>query len=318
MEMKGLVRKLGIGLGLGLLIWIAFGIWADWSALKETLFQIPGQAMVLMFSFTLLGYVVRFLRWELYLRVLGIRLSLGQSAIVFGSGFSVAVTPGKAGEVLKSFFLQRLTQVEVMRTAPIVLAERATDLMGMLLLASWGIRLFPNGEYLLVGTLGFLILLVILLQSKQLMEKVFCWMKQRGALKRVAERLEVFYESSFVLFRWRTLILGTLLSTLSWGLECVTLYWVFRGLGLDLGMVEAVFTFAFSSIAGAVSMLPGGLGVAETSMTAILMGLGVERTGAVAATMLGRLATLWFGVILGVFVLVGFRKRLLVEKREGI
>lgn len=314
MDVDRLIRKLGLGFLLGLVVWIGFGIWADLPALKKAWVNIPWQALALIFLFPLIGYIFRFLRWELYLRELDIRISPLQSAIVFFSGFSMSITPGKAGEVLKSFLLERVTRVEVVRSAPIVLAERATDLMAMLLLAAWGIGLFPHGEWLLLATLLFIVVLIILLQLRGTMGSLFQWMKKRESLQRLAEKAEIFYHSSFSLFRWRTLTLALGLSGLSWFLECVALYWIFKGLGVHLGLVEAVFSFAFSSIAGAVSMLPGGLGAAETSLTALLMALGTAQTEAVASTILIRFATLWFGVILGMIVFLGWGQRYL--KRE--
>jgi uncharacterized membrane protein YbhN (UPF0104 family) len=55
-------------------------------------------------------------------------------------------------------------------------------------------------------------------------------------------------------------------------------------------------------------MLPGGLGVAEGSLTALLAGLGTPLPQAAAATLLVRAATLWLAVGLGVVtLLVAFR-----------
>jgi len=65
----------------------------------------------------------------------------------------------------------------------------------------------------------------------------------------------------------------------------------------------AVFVLAFSTVIGAVSALPGGLGAAEASiagMLTLLLTLGADT--AAAATLLIRFATLWFGVVLGLIV----------------
>ena len=54
-------------------------------------------------------------------------------------------------------------------------------------------------------------------------------------------------------------------------------------------------------MAGAVLLLPGGLGAAETGITTLgqaLVGLG--SAAAAGATLLIRLCTLWFGVGLGI------------------
>jgi uncharacterized protein (TIRG00374 family) len=73
--------------------------------------------------------------------------------------------------------------------------------------------------------------------------------------------------------------------------------------------LDAIFVFSFSSIAGALSMLPGGLGVTEASMTGLMIGLGIDKSNAIAATLLGRFTTLWFGVIIGITVLLVNQKR---------
>jgi uncharacterized protein (TIRG00374 family) len=97
----------------------------------------------------------------------------------------------------------------------------------------------------------------------------------------------------------------TLLSALSWFCECLAAYVCVRGLRLDLSLPDTVVAFSLGSLAGAASFLPGGLGVAEASMTGLIRVLGdVSRAAAAAATVLIRLATLWYGVALGLIGLV--------------
>jgi uncharacterized protein (TIRG00374 family) len=65
-------------------------------------------------------------------------------------------------------------------------------------------------------------------------------------------------------------------------------------------MAAAVFVLSFSTAVGAVSALPGGLGAAEVSIAGMLtLILGMPPAEATSATVLIRLATLWFGVALG-------------------
>jgi uncharacterized protein (TIRG00374 family) len=64
-----------------------------------------------------------------------------------------------------------------------------------------------------------------------------------------------------------------------------------------------VFILAFSTVVGAASALPGGIGAAEVSIAGMLTLLaGITPAAASAATLLIRLATLWFGVLLGLVV----------------
>lgn len=233
----------------------------------------------------------------------------------------MAITPGKAGEVLKSFLLKRIEQIEIARTAPIVLAERLTDLLAMVALAAWGASRFSYGRWVLGGTLVFLVILILILQNRSLSLWIIDKIHQLKWGKGIAEKLHLFYDSTQVILRFRMLFLTTSISILSWFFECVSLYFVLKGLGLGLEglIVDAVYIFSFSSIAGAISMLPGGLGVAETSMTGMMIGIGMEEGQAIVATLMGRFGTLWFGVLIGLLVLATWgRKYMQKEGRNRI
>ena len=63
--------------------------------------------------------------------------------------------------------------------------------------------------------------------------------------------------------------------------------------------------YAISVLAGAVSFIPGGLGSTEAVMGLLLVLVGAEPATAIAATIICRLATLWFAVVIGVVVVGG-------------
>ena len=62
-------------------------------------------------------------------------------------------------------------------------------------------------------------------------------------------------------------------------------------------------------VAGALAMLPGGLGVTEAGMAGSLqvLGHGITPSIATGATLLVRLATLWWAVIVGALALISLR-----------
>ena len=71
--------------------------------------------------------------------------------------------------------------------------------------------------------------------------------------------------------------------------------------------------YALAMLAGALSFLPGGLGGAEAVMVAALTLKGVDQPSAVAATIIIRLATLWFAVALGLLATMLGKKILYPE-----
>jgi uncharacterized protein (TIRG00374 family) len=75
-------------------------------------------------------------------------------------------------------------------------------------------------------------------------------------------------------------------------------------MGADIPLAFAVFVYALAMLAGAVSFMPGGLGGAEAVMVGLLVWKGMSNADAVAATVLIRLATLWFAVAIGALMLL--------------
>ena len=101
----------------------------------------------------------------------------------------------------------------------------------------------------------------------------------------------------------------TIVSLCAWGFECLVYYLILLNINIDFGIFWASFSYAFATIAGAVSMLPGGIGVTEGSLTFLLTQKGISNSTAVATTLLVRIITLWFAVLVGVVSVFFYQKR---------
>ena len=79
---------------------------------------------------------------------------------------------------------------------------------------------------------------------------------------------------------------------------------MFKGLGVAATLDQSTFLYAFSTVFGAPS--PGGMGMADLALSegALSMIHGITPGQALAASLLVRVATLWFGVVLGAFALL--------------
>lgn len=251
------------------------------------------QLFPLALGLTALNYLLRFWRWQRYLGRLEIVVPPGRSFAIFVAGLTMTITPAKLGEVLKCGLLKRSFAVPVRRTAPIVLAERVTDATGVVVLAVAGGAGTSRWPLIALALAGVAVIVVVV---------------RSGLLDRFG-RLGEAPERARALLETRLLVGMTVLSAASWLCECLAAYVCVRGLHIDLSLADTIVVFSLGSLAGALSFLPGGLGVAETSMTGLMRILGdVPKASAAAAIVLIRVATLWFAVALG---LVG----LAVEER---
>jgi glycosyltransferase 2 family protein len=308
--MTGLGRRLALGAGLGVLVVVGLMLASDLSALRGTFAALSWAPFGWALCLSLTGYLLRVVKWEVYLRALDIRIPLGPSVLCFFAGMVMSITPGKVGEVLKSFLLRQAYEVPIARSAPIVVAERLTDLMALLLLTSLGVATSGYGwGVLIVGTI-LVAAMMLVFSWAPLGRWVLRLCATLPVVGRIAPRLEEARIAMQALMgRW--VLLATLtLSVIAWGLEAIGTWLILGGLtevAVTLG--EATFVYAFSTVAGALTMLPGGLIATEGSMIALLeLTMGVAPTGevATAATLLVRFATLWFGVALGGLALWGF------------
>ncbi len=239
-------------------------------------------------------------------------MTWGTSAVVCFAGMVMSITPGKVGEVLKSVLLERAVGVPAARTAPVVLMERVTDLLGLCVIAALGVGVFGQGLWPLLICVGLLGVGLVVLSRRGLVLMMLTRMQTWPALGRAVPALTEAYESVGRLMSLNALGVTTLLSVGAWGLEGVAFYAIIEGLGgKPWALVEAMFIFSLTTILGALSFLPGGVGVTEGGMVGLLEVLEVfeDQSVALAATYLIRLATLWFGVGLGALAWAVFEWR---------
>ena len=306
--MERLKRNLIVALALGVAVYLLLAIFSGFNDLR-TAFEGFDYALVpAILGLVSLSYVGRFFRWLYYLKLLKVSVPLGVNAAIFASGLSMTISPGKLGEVLKSVFVRQASGAPVARTAPAVVAERATDGTGMV---AWG---FLGALALGLGPTTMVVFLVVaafgiaVLRSKRLSLLAERALGKLPLLDRLSPHLGDFHTSSNELLAARPLIVGTAISFLSWGLECLGVYLCAVGLGADRPFLLVVFVFAVSSLVGVLSMLPGGIGAVEAGLTGQFVAVaGLSAGLAVALTLLIRLATLWFATLVGILGLFAVR-----------
>lgn len=303
--MKKLFIRFAFWAFIALVIAITLGaLFSDYHKTIELISSISMKWLWLIIISVLFNYLLRFLKWQYFLKLLRLEVPLKLSLWVFFSAFTMVLSPAKLGELVKSMLLKSRLNIPLAETAPIVLAERVTDLLGMLLLCIIGFSQtsFGGNAILSVG-------LLILAGTWAITQDWFWNLIQKlinrfYSLRKLSNPAKTLQNSTKNLLSLKSLVLTVPLSTLSWAGEGVALYLIFRATGLDLpGLLGlSIFAHAFSSIAGAVSFLPGGLLVAEGAMGALFIYAQIPNESAVTATFLIRVLTLWFAVVLGTIV----------------
>ncbi|RDV39726.1 UPF0104 family protein [Bradymonadaceae bacterium TMQ3] len=306
------LARLMWALVLAVLLYGGFALWADLDQLIPALGKVPVSVVLLACALSSVNYAFRFMRWQLYLDHLDIKVPWRPSLQIFLAGLVMSISPGKVGEVLKSALLRRSYQVPIAHSAPVVFAERLTDLLGLFAIGALGVLTFEFGAGIFVGALVAVLALIGALQSERLVHAVIDGVGRLPKVSRLQPQLRQAYASMRTLLSPALLGSTTLLSALSWSLEGLAFWCILDALGaMELTVYKALFVYAISTLLGALSFLPGGLGLTEGSMVGALLLLGLLSASApaLAATYLIRLTTLWFGVGVGALALLSYERR---------
>jgi uncharacterized protein (TIRG00374 family) len=308
----GLIKKrLIISLLLGVVVVVALGLYSDFSKLAASVLSFDFRYLPLILMLAPLNYLFRYVKWNYYLKLLNITIEPGDNLRIFTAGLSMTVTPGKVGEFLKSYLIKEIKGIPISVTSPLVVIERLTDGISMIILASIGALKFRYGTGILAVSAVLVVLFVASVRYKMIAHAVIGFLKRLPLLGRIGRQMDAFYQSSYELLNMKSVILSVVIGIVSWGFEGIVIFLALTAFGSPISLLSSVFIVSFSSIAGAVSMLPGGIFVAEGSIMGLLVAMGVPKGIASAATIVTRFSTLWLGVAIGIAGL------LLVQRRLG-
>ena len=185
----------------------------------------------------------------------------------------MTVTPGKIGEWLKSYLLKEIHGTPVIRSAPILLAERLTDGLGLLMIAMAGLVVFGREYWPVAAIFGVGSLVAIGVSRHRPTSRAALRVAGRvPVVRRFIPHFEEFYESTYLVMEPRSVVLMTMVSVGSWFCEVLAFYLTLIGLGVDGGLdtlFKAAFILPIATLAAAVLLGPGGLGVAEVGITGL-------------------------------------------------
>jgi uncharacterized protein (TIRG00374 family) len=230
----------------------------------------------------------------------------------------MVISPAKAGEVVKPYLVREVTGAPMSKTIPALVAERGTDGIAVVALAALGVSTFyEEAASLIWGTILGIVMVLVVLSVKPLAMGVVSLVRLVPPLEGIADRLEESYLAMRTCLAPVPLVVTVAASLVAWWAECVGYWLVLYGLGVVAGLDAATFLYAFATVFGAPS--PGGMGMADAALAegAVALVAGLSAPQAVAGSLIIRVATLWFGVILGAFALLRLESVLDLAEAEA-
>jgi uncharacterized protein (TIRG00374 family) len=273
-------------------------------ATVKSLAAVPPSILPVLLALSAVNYALRTLRWLLFSRTLHLGVPPAANALYYVAGFAMTTTPGKVGEALRLWLLNRCHGCRYENTAALLVADRLSDAVAISAVVAITVGWFAHYAWLagisvaIVAAIAGLALRPVLLLGAidLLFGRLRRWPRLFVRARRAVRALQRLAHP-------RVFGAALLLGTLGWCAEAASFALLLHALHVALNPMAAAFVFAFGMMVGAISVLPGGLGSTEATMVGLLATQNVAFATALVATAIVRLTTLWFAVGLGMVAL---------------
>ena len=278
-------------------IYAAATLWAAHNAWPVTLGAVSWYDILIVISLVSVGLLIRAARWHYYLHVLDWHIPLRPSFVAFVASIALTATPGKAGELVKFVLLRSRFPISLTKGSGILLIERLGDLFAVIALAIGGLTLFVDlSSYVLASVIVVGAVVFVAAKSRVMLVRAQAIPKLRALSLKLMNMLDAVQ----LLLRPLPLVIGGSLALTAWSCEALAFHFLIGRLGIHCSLLISFSIYGLSTLAGALSMLPGGIGGVEVVMVFLLTRLATPASVATVAVVIFRLCTLWLFSLIGV------------------
>jgi uncharacterized protein (TIRG00374 family) len=281
----------------------------------------------LAFISIILSMLFSSLTWHRLLNILSIRATFRKAFLYVWIGTFVDLLipmESVSGEVSKAYLMSKNSNVNSGKVVASILSHRILSMtitLGGLIISSVFFVLKYNPPELILYfiitiascTALSIVLLAYLSVRKQTTRKIVNWVINlaarisRGRLELTSLRskaqkmLKAFHQGIGILTRNPKALAGPVVfSIASWSLHVLVYLLVFTSIGFEISLSAIIIVYSITVSLQTIPLgIPGEVGFMEFIMTTLYTLLGVPFVVSAAATVLTRVVTLWFKIIIG-------------------
>ena len=274
----------------------------DLNKITEHFFQIKIEFIIPILVIETISLIIRAFRQQKLLHWIGIQIPFFANLKIYLAAMSMVVTPGGSGEVIKSHFLKRNYGESISKTVPIVFVERYHDLLAVTTIISFSLFFLFMWQVATLAVLLILILSIVyfIVRNKNLLLSIQQKLTKIRFIRRIVPESK-FNETIDKLSRPKIMLSSWIISIVSWIIDSFAVYLAFLSFEQDFSFIQ-VSQFYLTSLAfGAISLIPGGVGITEGSLVGFLLLEGLDISLASALVLFLRMSTIWFATFVGFF-----------------
>ena len=300
------IRLILIGIVCSIIFYSFIIFVTDFSKIQEQLLNFKIEYLPIILSLIFSGMLLVFLRWHLLLKNLGFNLPIKSNLVTFLSTLALRMTPVRAGDLFRSEILQNRHDLPRTKTAPLVIVERFYDILGAVIVASACISFFEPALYIMAVLSIFIITAFVIFSSKNIFKKIINKLKKIKFASKFFEPLLDSYDVIHQSTRGKISLISIFLSISHWIVISISVYFILLAYDItNIGILEIIPIYLSSVVVGAISFIPGGLGVTEGSLAGFLNLFINDISIALSLSIIIRIFTLWVSVMVG-FIFLKF------------
>ena len=287
-----------------IIIYAVFLFMSDLDKISDKIFNFKLEFLPIIIGLVVFSWIISYSRWNILLKNQNIHIPHSLNFQIFLVGGALGITPGKIGELFKSQILKEKFNIPRTKTAPLFIVEKFLDLVSAMIVTLIGIWFIPEIGYLAIVGLMISVLLFKILTSKKFFNQTLNFLNKIKFLKKYLEPLSSSHEILSKTLYSKKMFLLLILSFFYWIIIGCAAFFVIEGFGFSIGSIlNIISTYSSSLVIGALSFIPGGIGIAEGSLIGLLTFQGIDISEAIVIVVVIRIFTLWFSTITGFIAL---------------
>jgi uncharacterized protein (TIRG00374 family) len=277
-----------------------FLFFSDFNIISEQISNFKYEFLPLILLLVSISWTPLLVRWQILLKKNDINIPIKKSFLLFLGGMSMSITPGHVGELIKSQLMKTIYNIPRTKTAPIIFVEKFYDLTGAIIAAIIGIIILGMDTSLILISVSILIVIIFLTYYRPIFEFILKRVTKTKFFSKYSENLSDSYE---IVRNSTTPQISSIsfgLSVLYWIIISVAVHFILLSFGIEsISVLKTISIYSSSVIIGAISFIPGGLGITEGSLIGLFSLEGIDVSLALILSVMIRILTMWYSVSIG-------------------
>ena len=295
-------------------IYAIFLFASDFGIVLEKISNFKINYLPLILFFVSASWIPLIIKWHFLLKNSEVDVPLTKSIAVFFAGVAFEITPGQIGALIKSQILKTSYNIPRTKTVPIVIVEKVYDLIGAILASVIGIIILGMEIYLIAIAISVLAFIFFFMYHKPASELFFNRITKLKFFSKHIENISGFYEIVQKSTNVRAATICILLALAYWFMVSAAAYYTLISFDVNiLDYLKVLAIYSTSTLLGAISFIPAGIGITEGSIAGLFTLNGIDVSTALILAVMIRIFTLWYSVGVGFIALkftggLSFRK----------